>query len=44
MKRTNKFKDGGYQAYVAMWYQAMAAQQQAGGQNPGDPTKPPGTS
>jgi far upstream element-binding protein len=33
---------GGYQAYVALWYQAMAAQQQAG-QPQGDPTKPPGT-
>jgi far upstream element-binding protein len=34
--------DGGYQAYVALWYQAMAAQQQ-GGQIQGDQSKPPGT-
>ena len=33
--------DGGYQAYLAMWYQAMAAQQQTQGQP--DPSKPPGT-
>lgn len=32
---------GGYQNYVALWYQAIA-QQQAAGQ--GDPSKPPGTS
>lgn len=34
--------DGGYQAYVALWYQAMAAQQV--GQPGADPSKPPGTS
>jgi far upstream element-binding protein len=34
--------DGGYQAYVAMWYQALAAQQ--AGQPQADPSKPPGTS
>jgi hypothetical protein len=34
--------DGGYQAYLALWYQAMAAQQQ-GGQIQGDQSKPPGT-
>ncbi|RDL40313.1 Uncharacterized protein BP5553_00292 [Venustampulla echinocandica] len=34
---------GGYNAYVALWYQAMAQQQQAG-QPQGDPSKPPGTS
>ncbi|KAH6683082.1 hypothetical protein B0J14DRAFT_647303 [Halenospora varia] len=34
---------GGYNAYVALWYQAMAAQQQ-GGQAQGDMSKPPGTS
>ena len=34
---------GGYQNYVAMWYAAMAQQQQ-GGQSQGDPSKPPGTS
>lgn len=34
---------GGYDAYVALWY-AMAAQQQAAGQAPGDASKPPGTS
>ena len=33
--------DGGYQNYVALWYQAIAAQQAKGG---GDPSKPPGTS
>ncbi|OBT94857.1 hypothetical protein VE01_06336 [Pseudogymnoascus verrucosus] len=33
---------GGYQAYVALWYQVMAAQQ--GGQAPGGPSQPPGTS
>jgi far upstream element-binding protein len=33
---------GGYQAYVALWYQAMAQQQQ-GGQPQGDSSKPPGT-
>ncbi|CAL3973471.1 hypothetical protein PZA11_005702 [Diplocarpon coronariae] len=34
---------GGYQNYVALWYQALAQQQ--GGQQPqGDPSKPPGTS
>jgi len=32
---------GGYQNYVALWYQAIAAQQAKGG---GDPSKPPGTS
>ncbi|KAH7357016.1 hypothetical protein BKA65DRAFT_219386 [Rhexocercosporidium sp. MPI-PUGE-AT-0058] len=31
---------GGYQNYVALWYQAIAAQQAQGG----DPSKPPGTS
>lgn len=35
--------DGGYQAYVALWYQVMAAQQQ-GGQPQDGPTQPPGTS
>jgi len=34
--------DGGYQAYLALWYQAMAARQQ-GGQMQGDQSKPPGT-
>ncbi|KAE9375749.1 hypothetical protein N431DRAFT_463813 [Stipitochalara longipes BDJ] len=34
---------GGYQNYVALWYQALAQQQQAG-QAQGDPSKPPGTS
>lgn len=37
----NDVADGGYQAYLAMWYQAVAAQQAQGG---GDPSKPPGTS
>ncbi|KAG4431185.1 hypothetical protein IFR05_013330 [Cadophora sp. M221] len=31
---------GGYQNYVALWYQAIASQQAQGG----DPSKPPGTS
>ena len=37
--------DGGYQAYLALWYQyqAMAAQQQQAGQAQGDQAKPPGT-
>ncbi|TAQ89159.1 hypothetical protein B7494_g2540 [Chlorociboria aeruginascens] len=41
---------GGYQAYAAMYYQALAQQQQQqqlqqqGGQSQGDSTKPPGTS
>lgn len=35
---------GGYEAYVALWYQAMAAQQQQAGGAPGDASKPPGTS
>jgi len=36
---------GGYQAYVALWYQAMAQQQQQqAGQPQGDSSKPPGTS
>jgi len=35
--------DGGYNAYVAMWYQALA-QQAAQGGAPGDAPKPPGTS
>ncbi|KAF4611319.1 hypothetical protein G7Y89_g15695 [Cudoniella acicularis] len=34
---------GGYNAYVALWYQAVAQQQQAG-QPQGDMSKPPGTS
>lgn len=38
--------DGGYNNYLALWYQSLAAQQQAaaaaGGQ--GDASKPPGTS
>jgi far upstream element-binding protein len=34
--------DGGYQAYLAMWYQAIAAGQAQGGAQ-GDPSKPPGT-
>lgn len=38
---TDSVLDGGYQAYVALWYQAMAAQQQSG-QAQGDPSKPPG--
>ncbi|KAH8590310.1 hypothetical protein B0O99DRAFT_521573 [Bisporella sp. PMI_857] len=33
---------GGYEAYAALWYQALAAQQQAAAS--GDPSKPPGTS
>lgn len=33
--------DGGYQAYLAMWYQAIAAQQGQGGQG-GPPQGPPG--
>ncbi|KUJ13283.1 uncharacterized protein LY89DRAFT_699168 [Mollisia scopiformis] len=33
---------GGYQNYVALWYQALAQQQ--GGPSQGDPSKPPGTS
>ncbi|KAG9233919.1 hypothetical protein BJ875DRAFT_441813 [Amylocarpus encephaloides] len=33
---------GGYNAYVALWYQAVA--QQSGQQPPGDMSKPPGTS
>lgn len=33
---------GGYQNYVALWYQAIAQQQ--AGQGQGDPSKPPGTS
>ena len=36
------FFKGGYEAYIALWYQAMAAQQAAGGA--GDASKPPGTS
>jgi far upstream element-binding protein len=36
-------QDGGYNAYVALWYQAMAQQQQAG-QAQSDLSKPPGTS
>jgi len=32
---------GGYQNYVALWYQAIAQQ---GGPSQGDPSKPPGTS
>ncbi|KAJ5038070.1 uncharacterized protein L3040_006941 [Drepanopeziza brunnea f. sp. 'multigermtubi'] len=32
---------GGYNNYVALWYQALA--QQGGQQPPGDPSKPPGT-
>src|SRR4051794_5357040 len=34
------FPDGGYQNYVALWYQAMAQ----GGQPQPDMAKPPGTS
>lgn len=34
--------DGGYQNYLALWYQSLAAQQAAAGQ--GDASKPPGTS
>jgi hypothetical protein len=34
--------DGGYQNYLALWYQSLAAQQAAVGQ--GDASKPPGTS
>ncbi|KAI5923805.1 hypothetical protein F4810DRAFT_193900 [Camillea tinctor] len=33
---------GGYQAYVALWYQALAQQQQAGGAPAGEMPKPPG--
>jgi len=32
--------DGGYQNYLALWYQALAAQQAQGG---GDPSNPPGS-
>lgn len=32
------FLDGGYENYVALWYQATAAQQQQAGQQQGDPT------
>ncbi|KAG0646217.1 Far upstream element-binding 1, partial [Hyphodiscus hymeniophilus] len=35
---------GGYQAYITLWYQAMAQQQQQAGQTQSDPSKPPGTS
>ncbi|KAH8811653.1 hypothetical protein F5884DRAFT_750020 [Xylogone sp. PMI_703] len=35
---------GGYQNYVALWYQAMAQQQNAGQQPQPDASKPPGTS
>ncbi|RDW75630.1 hypothetical protein BP5796_06451 [Coleophoma crateriformis] len=35
---------GGYQAYLQMWYAAMAQQQQAGQQPGSDASKPPGTS
>ncbi|KAL3421868.1 KH domain-containing protein [Phlyctema vagabunda] len=34
---------GGYNQYLALWYAAMAQQQQ-GAQQPTDPSKPPGTS
>lgn len=34
--------DGGYQNYLALWYQSLAAQQATVGQ--GDASKPPGTS
>ncbi|KAK7735268.1 hypothetical protein SLS53_007658 [Cytospora paraplurivora] len=34
---------GGYQNYLALWYQSLAAQQQAAG-GQGDGSKPPGTS
>ncbi|KAI0595806.1 hypothetical protein F4775DRAFT_343450 [Biscogniauxia sp. FL1348] len=33
---------GGYQAYLALWYQALAQQQQAGGAPAGEMPKPPG--
>lgn len=33
---------GGYQNYVAMWYAAMAQQQQQGGPGPGEQPGPPG--
>lgn len=36
----NLYLDGGYQAYLALWYQALASQQ---AQGQGDATKPPGT-
>lgn len=43
---TMAMTDGGYNNYLALWYQSIAAQQQAaatgGGQ--GDASKPPGTS
>lgn len=40
--QANLLLDGGYQNYVALWYQALAQQQ--GGPSQGDPSKPPGTS
>lgn len=43
LQRANDSTDGGYQAYLAMWYQAIAAQQAQGGA-PGGPQPPPGTS
>jgi far upstream element-binding protein len=42
---TDFLPDGGYENYVALWYQATAmAQQQQTGQPQGDSSKPPGTS